>query len=64
MSSFWNASQLITPKNTYNFPLPEHSETFKYIRSEGFVYEAQAIRESLLKGMYSHVFNASGKFLI
>ena len=63
MPSFWNASQLITPKNTYNFPLPEHAEKFKYIRSEGFVYEAQAIRETLLKGT-SHVFNASGKSLI
>ena len=63
MPSFWNASQLITPEKTYNFPLPEHAEKFKYIRSEGFVYEAQAIRESLLKGT-PHVFNASGKFLI
>ena len=50
LPNFWNASQLITPNKTYNFPLPEHSEKFHFLRSEGFVYEAQAIRDSLIKG--------------
>lgn len=49
--NFWNPETLITPTKKYEHPLPKSSRPMNYIRSEGFIYEADAVRESLLKGM-------------
>ena len=52
MPLFWCPTELILPNVKYEEPLPTNPlYPINYIKSEGFIYEAQAVRECLLKGM-------------
>ena len=50
LENFWHPVRLVTAEKTFEFPLPENNEQWSYGSSEGLSYEAQAIRQSLLKG--------------
>ncbi len=46
MPSFWTPNELIVNGKKEQFPLPEHKFKFNFVRSEGMVYQAQAVRQS------------------
>ena len=48
---FWCSTKLETPSGTLDFPLPEAKIPFNYTTSAGLRYEAQHLRECLLKGL-------------
>ena len=51
--NFWNPEQMITPNKSYDCPLPKGEAKMNYVRSEGFMYEIAAVRDSLLKGEFT-----------
>ena len=52
MPSFWNASEYTCGDEKFEEPLPSNPPIpMIHIKSEGFVYEAQGVREALLKGI-------------
>ena len=51
MPDFWCPHTIETPSKTYNFPIPDVGK-INFKNSGGFQYEAQAVRQSLLKGMH------------
>ena len=51
---FWAAHKLTTPSETLEFPVPvseNGKEKYIYLNSSGLGYEAQHVRECLLKGL-------------
>jgi hypothetical protein len=52
----WCPNECRVNGETYKFPLPECSQEMSYIRSEGLVYQAQAIRQALLEGINVNFF--------
>ena len=54
---------MITPKKTYDCPVAKCERGMNYIRSEGFMYEIAAVRDSLLKGLFSEYRRLSGWLL-
>ena len=45
---------MITPNKSYDCPLPKGEAKMNYVRSEGFMYEIAAVRDSLLNGEFTH----------
>lgn len=46
---FWCPTDLVTPTQTYNFPLPEGKGIFE--NGMGLTYEIQNVRQCLVKGI-------------
>ncbi|CAG9767108.1 unnamed protein product [Ceutorhynchus assimilis] len=51
LPSFWAPTQLITPDETFEWPLPKSSVPFLHINSAGLSYEAEQARQCIKKGL-------------
>ncbi|KAL1497331.1 hypothetical protein ABEB36_008313 [Hypothenemus hampei] len=51
MPLFWCPTQLITPKETYEWPLPESPTEFLHINSAGLMYEAEEAKRCIENGL-------------
>ena len=50
MFQFWSPTHIKIKEEDHTFALPECTKPINHVRSEGFVYEAQHVRERLLNG--------------
>ncbi|XP_046367715.2 trans-1,2-dihydrobenzene-1,2-diol dehydrogenase-like isoform X1 [Haliotis rufescens] len=48
---FWIPTKVRTPNGDYEFPLPDSGYNYNYEYSSGFVYEQNAVRDCLKKGL-------------
>lgn len=48
--NFWNPEKMVTPTKTWDCPIPKSTKQMNYLRSEGFIYEINCVRECLVKG--------------
>ena len=50
VENLWNPVRMVTPTGVVEHKLPKHNLPMNFLRGEGMIYEAQAVRDCLKKG--------------